>query len=139
MFNHYRRGTRFRRLLARAIARKWDRWEDWMGQAQRSGDSRFPSDIQEAVTAYMETNCWYRWLPCETEIARLDLERRCIGSIVRCGSCGPSPGWLGQYAFELTVRESGLWNSQHVGGKFQLGEEGLKWTEQLVDIALRKA
>jgi hypothetical protein len=136
MRNHYRGGSRFRRLLCRAMARKSGRWEEWMGVLSLSSDRRFPLDIQQAVTSHMETNCWYRWLPCDTNEARLDLEKRCIGSIAQCARCGPSEHWLGRHAYEPAVRESGLWNSHHVSGKYQLSDEDLEWIEDLVTRVL---
>lgn len=47
---------------------------------------------------------------------RNHLERRLISAVAQCGTCQPSPGWLGSSAYPPNVRSTGLWNSQHVDG-----------------------
>lgn len=47
---------------------------------------------------------------------RASLERQCIAllSSVHADTDAPSPGWLGQHAQRAEIRDSGLWNSEHV-------------------------
>jgi hypothetical protein len=66
------------------------------------------------------------------------IDRGCIESnsiaLLSCLTGGPdlsSPRWLGRYAERVEIRESGLWNVQHVTGRYERGF--LRRLAQLVD------
>ena len=55
---------------------------------------------------------------------RAYLERNCIALLSNFGKPvidAPSPDWLGLKSGERTIRESGLWNTNHVDGRYSDG------------------
>lgn len=44
----------------------------------------------------------------------LSFERLCIGTLSGCALCHPSAAWLGNFSPEARIRESGLWQVQHL-------------------------
>jgi hypothetical protein len=63
---------------------------------------------------------------------RNTFEAKLIATLAACPVCQPSPAWLGRFAYPRTVRESGLWNTEFVGGP-TLTKEDVRRLEQLVD------
>jgi len=55
-------------------------------------------------------------LTCNRVRLQNRLEALLVATLDACHVCQPSPHWLGLYAYPETVRRSGLWNSQFVGG-----------------------
>ncbi len=47
----------------------------------------------------------------------LRLEQGCIATISLCGACCASPSWLGRFSPNPKIRESGLWQVQHLYGE----------------------
>lgn len=140
LLNHYRTGggTRFRRQICRAIARRLNRWEPWMSDPsnQVGGDRRFPTDIQEAATVHFKNHLRFRWIQAEEKERREDLEKRAIGTLASCSECSPSEAWLGHHAYERAIRKSGLWAVQHTGGKLRLREQDLEFIKLAVEKSL---
>lgn len=56
------------------------------------------------------------WLTVPDPAARADVEQNSIALTSRLagGQDQPSPGWLGHYAIPGQIRQSGLWNVEHV-------------------------
>jgi hypothetical protein len=68
----------------------------------------------------------FLWLPIEDDPGpdskRGYVERNSIGLLSNYRKVAfdpPSPNWLGQYCDRPRVRESGLWNSNHVDEQYQ--------------------
>ncbi|GIH66988.1 hypothetical protein [Microbispora siamensis] len=59
-------------------------------------------------------------LPAPEREQRRAIESNAIAllSLIRGGVDPPSPRWLGRHAESLAVRTSGLWNVQHVDGRY---------------------
>lgn len=72
-----------------------------------------PSDLEEAVSRYIRSNVTFAVVRCESPDERKRLEAACISML---GDRGPRPtdSWLGLHSSCVKVRESGLWNEQHV-------------------------
>lgn len=76
--------------------------------------------LEAAVSAYLGT-LPFLWLavpdPAAATSDRRVLETNAIGPLSNCG-CPPldppSAGWLGRHARDAAIRESGLWNVNHV-------------------------
>jgi len=56
---------------------------------------------------------------------RAMLESKIIGTISNCKDCKPSSTWLGLRSKSRKIRESGLWNVQHVFGENNLDKKDL--------------
>ncbi len=84
------------------------RIQEW---ADRQGE-RMP-EVEAMVTDQLLTTFTFRALQVDSLDERLSLERDLIATL----SATPemTPEWLGQYAVSARIRESGLWNSDHVG------------------------
>lgn len=84
------------------------RLQQW---ADRQGE-RMP-EVEALVTEQLLTTFTFRALPVDSLDERLSLERELIATL----SATPTmtPEWLGHHALSSRVRESGLWNSDHVG------------------------
>jgi hypothetical protein len=59
-------------------------------------------------------------------------EAMLIATLAACPACKPSQAWLGRHAYPRTVRESGLLNTEFVGGE-TLTQDDMRRLEQLVD------
>ena len=72
-------------------------------------------EVEAMVTEQLLTTFTFRAFQVDSLEERLSLERDLIATL----SATPemTPEWLGQYAFSLRIRESGLWNSDHVGAQ----------------------
>ena len=124
--NHYRTGggTRFRRWICHAIARQQGLWAPGM---KGWGDRRFDMSVQEAATAHLQEDCWFRWVSIDVPSQRVRFEKRCIGSVAVCERCSASPSWLGHHAGQPKIHGSGLWIVDHVDGVDQLQQEDFDW------------
>ncbi|MCL5262291.1 MAG: hypothetical protein M1390_00400, partial [Candidatus Marsarchaeota archaeon] len=65
--------------------------------------------IEKQVSDYMRSNLSFVVFEVEKKEERLFLESRLISTVSLCGSCKPSPGWLGNFSPKPKIRESGLW------------------------------
>ena len=52
--------------------------------------------------------------PVPTKEERLELEAGLIGLLARHPVGSPSPEWLGHWAADTRIGETGLWNTQHI-------------------------
>jgi hypothetical protein len=62
-------------------------------------------------------------VPVEERAARAFVERNAIGRLsnfARALVDSPSDTWLGRHSSRQRVRESGLWNNDHVEGSYEL-------------------
>jgi hypothetical protein len=86
------------------------RIQEW---SERQGE-RLP-EVEAMVTEQLLTTFAFRAIQVDSLEERLSLERDLIATL----SATPemTPEWLGQYAVSSRIRESGLWNSDHVGAQ----------------------
>lgn len=80
--------------------------------------------IEQAVSAHLGAMT-VLWVPVDDEPGassdRGRIEAGAIGALSRRSNPSadsPSAGWLGNYAARPAIRESGLWNVNHVDGPF---------------------
>ncbi len=78
--------------------------------------------IEMAVSRYIGVMP-FLWLDVPDRTARYDIEAGAIGLLSRCsgGVEPPSAGWLGRYALKTEIGDSGLWNVQHTGERYDPG------------------
>ncbi len=82
-------------------------------------DLQLEAQIESQVTRLLRETFSFRYLVIEEQKARMGgagLEGRSIGTLSRCGRCGPSIHWLGRDSPVGKIRESGLWQVQYVFG-----------------------
>jgi len=63
----------------------------------------------------------FLWLSVPGRADRSDIESNSI-ALLSCLTSGPdktSGSWLGRHAERAEIRESGLWNVQHVSGHYE--------------------
>jgi hypothetical protein len=117
----------FRRYVGAALIRRaampdelLDSWSDqdgpWPGQEEAE------ARVERRVSVYIG-GMPVLWLDVPDRLDRGFIDRNSI-AITSCLTGGrdtPSPGWLGRHAASPEIRESGLWNIQHVGHRREPG------------------
>ena len=69
------------------------------------------ADVEEAVSRHIQTKMSFCVIPVSKP---LEFEKACIGTVSLCEECHPSNTWLGQHSPVAPIRESGLWQVQHL-------------------------
>lgn len=85
----------------------------WEQHDARPCPSCAPVELQ--VSELLRDAFTFRCVRIDDMDERNEFERWLIATLAACPDCGPSPSWLGHYAYPQPVRSSGLWNVQHVG------------------------
>ena len=70
--------------------------------------------VEAEVTAHIEGQMSAAVVGFADAAEALYFERLCIGTLSACTLCKPSPAWLGNFSPEARIRESGLWQVQHL-------------------------
>jgi hypothetical protein len=111
-----RRASVFRTHLGAALLARDDpgdeRLETWIHQRR----TRMP-ETEATVSDYVRQSLSVACIPVPTREGRLWLERGLIALLATSSLAQPSSTWLGHYSYHPAVRQSGLWNSQHVGAE----------------------
>jgi hypothetical protein len=117
--NH--RGSIFRLHVGAALIRRGHRQqellESWLARKPAQVHPA-EGEIEREVTAVI-SRMPFTWLavPTAADVSsgRGDVERNAIALLA---GAAPSPAWLGHYAPSSAVRESGLWNVNHVNDDY---------------------
>jgi hypothetical protein len=108
-----RRASVFRTHIGAALLERANpgdnRLETWIHQRR----TRMP-EIELTVTDYIRQSLSISCIPVPTKAERLWLERGLIALLAAYPLAQPSSTWLGHHSYHPVVRQSGLWNSQHV-------------------------
>lgn len=72
--------------------------------------------VEKRVSKYIQTTLTFCILPVPEKNERLELEARAIATVASCPECQASDGWLGRQSPLEPIRESGLWQVQHLNG-----------------------
>ncbi len=72
--------------------------------------------MEDQVSMFLRSKLWFRCVEIRDRVERNRFESLLIATIAACSVCRPSRQWLGQQAYSLDIRNTGLWNSQYVGG-----------------------
>lgn len=72
------------------------------------------STVEAEVTAHIRAQMSVAVIGFGDAAEALSFERLCIGTLSACALCQPSPAWLGSLSTETRIRESGLWQVQHL-------------------------
>ena len=119
--NH--RASVFRRHVGAALIRRDNLLSSWLDRHRPSGQrASQEASVERAVTRHIGAMP-FLWLNVPAGADRGYLERNSI-ALLSCLTGGPDPpsaSWLGRYAERAEIRESGLWNVQHVYGHYEPG------------------
>jgi hypothetical protein len=80
--------------------------------------------MEAAVSALLRESLWFRCVAIADIQERNQYEEVLIATVAACQVCCPSGQWLGRYAYNTKVLQSGLWNSNHVRGEI-VSHEGM--------------
>ena len=133
--NYHFKGTRdtsvFRKHIGGAIISKQGlgekRLRNW-----HSNEGRPDTEMEEKVSLTLQDNFSFTCLEVNNVVERLSLEEGLIALFASDMEETPSSCWLGHYAANQRIRQSGLWNSEHVDGK-PLTVKQLQQFKELVD------
>lgn len=123
--NH--RGSIFRLIVGTALiarhAYDFPTWDDRTSKASadiRGAEAALEREVSKTIGAMR-----FIWLPVDDEpgagSARGDIERNAIALLSNFGKepiDPPSPAWLGHMCSRERVRQSGLWNQNHVDEQY---------------------
>lgn len=118
----------FRKNIGRALLTKardpflmdWNR--DLTSHAARAQyasriDMAKQAKVEEEVTRYIRANLTFCIIGTPGADIALALEKRLIATVATCPGCHPSAEWLGSFSPLSGIRESGLWQVQHLHGE----------------------
>jgi len=119
------RGSVFRRHVGAALIRRDTLPDDvlasWLDRHRRPGErASHEAGIERKVSHYIGAMP-FLWLSVPGRADRSDIESNSI-ALLSCLTSGPdktSGSWLGRHAERAEIRESGLWNVQHVSGHYE--------------------
>lgn len=70
--------------------------------------------VENEVSEYIHRNFQFSIILVDDGEERLTLEKKLIATISRCTECRPTRRWLGRFSPKSKIRESGLWQVQHL-------------------------
>lgn len=92
-------------------------------------------NMEERVTKYIQDNFSFVVFQVDDENKRCEIESKIISTVSLCNECRPSENWLGLFSTKDKIRQSGLWNIQHLYKRqIQLQEDDFKELQTLVKI-----
>lgn len=124
----------FRKNIGRAILNRTndpflELWEydlmsrDARGRSGALVDMDKQQQIEQQVTEMLQSRFRFVVFPVAGRENRTLLESRLIATVAQCPDCAPSPTWFGRFSPKGKIRESGLWQEQHLTGQpFSLAE-----------------
>ena len=77
-------------------------------------DFEYQQEIEHRVTGYLQGAFSFAVIQVSDKERRASLEARLISTISTCDGCEPSQLWFGNYSPKKKIRESGLWQEQHL-------------------------
>ena len=91
-------------------------------------DVEHQKDLEQKISQYIQQNFSFSVIQIEDKNKRLNLESKLISTVSLCNECKPSPNWLGLHSPKEKIRESGLWQVNHLY-KESLSISELQWLE----------
>jgi hypothetical protein len=132
----------FRKNIGRALLNKnsdafLEKWELDLTSAQAKFnwspgiDFTKQQTVEKQVSKHIKDNFSFVVMQMDEKIQRLNLERRLIATVSHCSVCKPTPHWFGKYSTKEKIRNSGLWQEQHLW-KEPLSEREIKELSELL-------
>ncbi len=118
----------FRKNIGRALLNKdgdpfLDQWEIDLTtrEARTMHGQHIDKDklrqTEKRVSDYMQHKIRFLCFEIESKDDRQLWESRFAATVAQCAECRPSPTWLGRHSPKAKIRESGLWQEQHIDGQ----------------------
>ena len=115
----------FRKNIGRCLLNKQDptylaTWElDTTSRVEKAMfahliNNDFEKKLEKEISQYIQDNFSFVIIQADTKQERLYFESRLIGTVSNCSNCQPSANWLGLNSPIIKIRESGLWQVQHL-------------------------
>lgn len=115
----------FRKNIGRALLNKTNHpylkiWEiDFTLRENREGfensrDIDIEKEVESKITEILKEKFSFRFIIIDDKNVRKRLERALIATVAKCRRCRPSSIWLGNYSPDQRIKESGLWQTQHI-------------------------
>lgn len=77
-------------------------------------DIKRQKEVEAQVSAIIRANFSFCLIPLSTKEERKYYEARLIGTVSNCSECRPSSNWLGLHSPVEKIRQSGMWNVNHL-------------------------
>lgn len=114
---HHYRGDRyssvFRWHLGRALLRLQNAPRPEIDAWEVKNGPKMP-EVEDLVSRYMSSSFQFSCFAVPEKDERLKLEAWLIYILSTCTFCSPSADWLGHQSPEALIRNTGLWNVDHV-------------------------
>ena len=127
----------FRKHLGGAVLRRRNPDDFRLGRWLKQDTPTF-EEVEELVTNRLAADFTFKCIMVKDKKERLDLEERLIATLAKCPGCEPSKDWLGYYAGSEEIRQSSLWNVQHVYGNKHMTQQYLSKLRELVCRELKR-
>jgi hypothetical protein len=133
-------GSVFRRYIGGAVIRRENAESSCLAPGRGEGHwerQKQPActecgPVETRVTDLLNSEFSFRCVRIDDMSERNTFEAKLIATLAKCPVCKPSQAWLGRLAYPRTVSESGLWNTEFVGGP-TLTQDDMRRLGQLVD------
>ena len=108
----------FRKHIGSALLKKrndkylkiWHRHKKYKTQRNRKKEEKIEQEVSETIGKKFK----FKVIIVNNSNQRKRLEKSLIGTIAQCDLCKPSKNWLGRLSPEDKIKESGLWQTQHL-------------------------
>ncbi len=70
--------------------------------------------LEYEITERIRLQLFFRFIIINDKAIRKELEKAFIGTIAYCSICKPTNHWLGNFSPKNKIKESGLWQVQHL-------------------------
>lgn len=98
-------------------------------------DSENQTKVEKKVTEYIQDNFSFVVFQVDDKNKRLEIEKKLISTVSLCDECKSSKNWLGLFSPKEKIRESGLWNVQHIFKEnLLLSDEDMAELKQMLNI-----
>lgn len=77
-------------------------------------DENDQKQIEARVSEYIRNNISFVVFEVPDQTIRLSFEKMMIATVAQCPECGASPEWFGHHSPKVKIRQSGLWQEQHI-------------------------
>lgn len=135
----------FRKNIGRALLNRQNEdylkvWEiDFMSRANREKfghlrDIAKEKSIESEITRILRENFSFRFIVLDVQVPRMGskgLESSLIGTVAHCSVCRPSKNWLGNFSPIAKIRETGLWQIQHLKAE-SINETDMRVIEEAI-------
>jgi len=119
----------FRKHVGGALLRRDNPRDERLGEWLKQGGRSY-LEVEARVSECLRNNFTFCCFTVEGQGNRLNLEKGIIALLAKHPLGRPTTDWLGKYAYEQRIGQSGLWNTQQLDAE-PLSEEQLEYMSWL--------